>query len=67
VRESHDLKKRYGQGTWVVVTGSGNPLGREFLNTFNQKGFNVIMVDSDEEALLKQKEELASKSLYPDA
>ncbi len=25
------------------------------------------MVDSDEEALLKQKEELASKSLYPDA
>ena len=50
MRDPHDLKKRYGQGTWVVVTGSGNVLGRELVNTFNSKGFNVVMVDGAEEA-----------------
>ena len=51
VREPQDLKKRYGQGSWVIVTGSVNALGQEFVSTFNQQGFNVIMVDSDDVAL----------------
>ena len=49
------------------MTGSGNPLGREFVNTLNEKAFNVILVDGDEAALQKQADELRNKSLYPEA
>ena len=53
LRENVDLKKRYGSGTWVVITGATNRLGREFVTHFNAKGFNVLMVDSNEDDLKK--------------
>ena len=30
LREAHNLKKRYGKGTWVVITGATNDLGLEY-------------------------------------
>jgi hypothetical protein len=26
-RDAHNLKKRYGQGTWVVISGASDPVG----------------------------------------
>jgi hypothetical protein len=34
-REKVDLKQRYGQGTWVVVTGATNEVGKELVSQFN--------------------------------
>ena len=51
IREKVDLKQRYGAGTWVVITGATNEMGREYVDYFNGKGFNVLMVDSNEEQL----------------
>lgn len=44
-REPVDMKKRYGAGTWVVVTGAANELGKEYVKLFNSQGFNVVMID----------------------
>ena len=51
IRDPHDLPKRYGKGSWVVVTGANNTIGQEFVKVMNQKGFNVVMVDENEEEL----------------
>ena len=45
------MRDRYGAGSWVVVTGATNPLGKEFVSHFNSKGFNLILLDSDAEQL----------------
>ena len=45
MKEKIDIKQRYGPGSWVVVSGATNPLGQEFLRQFNNKGFNVVIVD----------------------
>lgn len=65
-REKLDLSQRYGKGTWVVVSGSTNEIGREFVRQFNGKGFNLLIVDSNEEELKVQAEMTREKSLYSD-
>lgn len=67
MREKLDLKKRYGADTWVVVTGATNELGREFVNHFNSKGFNVVMVDSEQTQLEEAKEATLKNSQSPDS
>jgi short-subunit dehydrogenase len=51
MKEKIDIKQRYGAGSWVVISGATNPLGQEFLRQFNNKGFNVVIMDQDEELL----------------
>lgn len=48
----------------MVVTGATNELGKEFITHFNKNGFNVIMVDEDNEALEKAKNDIQSKTEY---
>ena len=50
----------------MVVTGANNELGQKFVNHFNEKGFNLIMVDSDQEALEHLKNYTQEKSFNPD-
>jgi short-subunit dehydrogenase len=45
------LKQRYGEKTWIVVTGASNDLGRQFSKHFASKGFNVVLIDESGEAL----------------
>ena len=66
-REKVDLKQRYGPGTWVVITGATNELGKEFLNHFNSKGFNVLLVDSNQEQLSLVKEAALKGTYSPNA
>jgi hypothetical protein len=53
-----DLAKRYGLGSWVFVTGAANGIGLEYCNKFAELGFNLIMVDIDQNALDKAKKHL---------
>jgi len=66
VREKVNLGDRYGKGTWIVVSGSTNEIGREFVRQFNEKGFNILLVDQNEEELKVQAEMTKEKSLYPE-
>ena len=54
-REPLDLKNRYGSGSWVVVSGASNPVGKQFALKFAKKGFNVILVDQSEEGMAEVK------------
>ena len=67
IREKVNLKERYGAGTWVVITGATNDLGREFANHFNSQGFNLVLVDSDQEQLAQVREKTLAQSFSPDA
>ena len=50
-REMINHKSRYGEGSWVVISGATDALGEEFANKFSAKGFNVVLVDQDGEHL----------------
>lgn len=55
-REGHDLKKRYGSGSWVVISGASDPVGQAFATSLSSKGFNLVLVDGSNEGLEKTKE-----------
>ena len=38
------LGKRYGQGSWAVVTGASRGLGRGFCQALAQAGFNIVLI-----------------------
>ena len=42
------MSHRYGQSTWVVISGANDPLGKEFAHRFGEKGFNLMLVDQDQ-------------------
>jgi short-subunit dehydrogenase len=50
---------RYGADTWVVVSGATNDLGKEFCHHFSKFGFNILMVDQNEDELNALKESLS--------
>ncbi len=39
-----DLSARYGQGSWVVVTGCTEGIGKAFALELARKGFNIVLV-----------------------
>lgn len=39
-----NLAERYGKGSWVVVTGSSDGLGRAIALDFASMGFNIVLV-----------------------
>ena len=52
-RDAHNLSKRYGQGTYAVISGvsNSNEVAREYATTLAKKGFNIILVDKDGKAM----------------
>ena len=61
-REQQNLKKRYGQGTWVVISGASDPVGQEFAKKMANKGFNLVLVDFNKEGMEATKEEVSKVS-----
>lgn len=41
-----DLPKRYGSGSWVLITGASSGMGERFAWEFAQRGFNLLLVGS---------------------
>ena len=44
-RDPIDLRKRYGYGTWVVISGASDPNGYQFASRFLKNGFCVYLID----------------------
>ncbi len=41
-----DLPKRYGDGTWVLITGPSSGMGERFAHEFAKRDFNLLLVGS---------------------
>ena len=53
IRKPHDLAKRYGKGSWVVVTGPTSGIGEAFAIEFARFGFNIVLIGRNKEKLAK--------------
>ncbi|KAJ8126434.1 hypothetical protein O1611_g7202 [Lasiodiplodia mahajangana] len=58
-----NLRKYGGKGTWAVVTGASDGLGKEFATQLAAKGFNLLLVSRTQSKLEAFQNELQSK--YP--
>lgn len=58
IRKRHDLIKRYGENSWVMITGATDGIGKGYCEEFAKIGFNIILVSRTLEKLKKVSEEL---------
>lgn len=56
-----DLSKYGGKGTWAIVTGASDGLGKEFATQLAAKGFNLVLVSRTQSKLDALAEELEAK------
>jgi 17beta-estradiol 17-dehydrogenase / very-long-chain 3-oxoacyl-CoA reductase len=58
-----DLSKRYGKGSYVLITGASDGIGRQFALEFAKRGFNIILLSRTREKLEKVDQEI--KKAFP--
>ena len=58
-----DLATRYGKGSWVVITGGSDGVGKAFCFQFAKRGFNVVIIARNQEKCEGVVREI--KELYP--
>lgn len=46
-----DITERYGKGSYAVITGGAQGIGKAFALDLAAKGFNLILFDLNEEEL----------------
>ena len=46
-----NLTERYGEGSWVLITGASDGIGAEFCRQLAGKGFNLVLVSRTLEKL----------------
>jgi len=51
IRRQFDLHKRYGENSWVCVTGSTSGIGEAFAKNLALQGFNLLLLGRDEQKL----------------
>ncbi|EFX02511.1 3-ketoacyl-reductase [Grosmannia clavigera kw1407] len=56
-----DLRKYGGKGTWAVVTGASDGLGKEFATQLASKGFNIVLISRTQSKLDTLAEQLQKK------
>ena len=39
-----DLMKRFGRGSWVVITGTTNGIGKAYAFELAKEGFNLVLI-----------------------
>ncbi len=54
------LAERYGRGSWVLITGASDGLGKAFAWHFAEHGFNLLLVSRTLEKLNRLKTEFAA-------
>jgi NADPH:quinone reductase-like Zn-dependent oxidoreductase len=58
VQEPLDLQERYGDGSWVVVTGGTSGIGSAFALAFASRGFNIVIIARNNDKIVKITEEI---------
>lgn len=53
-----NLLKRYGEGSWVLITGSTDGIGKEYAHQFAKLKFNIILVSRTQSKLDKVAQEI---------
>jgi 17beta-estradiol 17-dehydrogenase / very-long-chain 3-oxoacyl-CoA reductase len=61
LRKRINFIKRYGENSWVMVTGATDGLGKVFCEDFAKLGFNIILVSRTLEKLEKVAKEIETK------
>jgi len=56
-----DLGARYGKGSWAVITGASDGLGKAFACELADHGFNLVLLGHHKEKLEEVSNELKSK------
>jgi 17beta-estradiol 17-dehydrogenase / very-long-chain 3-oxoacyl-CoA reductase len=56
--EVPNLTRKYGEDTYVVVTGASDGIGREFCHALAEQGFNIILIARNKHKLKTVEEEL---------
>ena len=56
IRESYNLPKRYGTGTWALITAPTSASGYGFAVELAKLAFNIILVGRDIEKLNKMRD-----------
>lgn len=62
IRTPYDLQKRYGKGSWVLVTGATDGIGKGLALGFAKLGFNLILVSRTLSKLKEVGEELKKEA-----
>jgi 17beta-estradiol 17-dehydrogenase / very-long-chain 3-oxoacyl-CoA reductase len=62
VRPELKLLERYGEDSYVLITGATDGIGKGYAHSFARRGFNLILVSRTESKLLKVKDELLELS-----
>lgn len=44
LRPRLNLKRRYGENTWAMITGATNGIGLGFAEALAKEGFNIVLV-----------------------
>lgn len=57
-RPPMDLAKRYGKGTWAIITGASAGIGRGFAVELAKLGFNILIISRSQERLNDAKDEI---------
>ena len=60
IRKKLDLIKRYGEGSWALVTGASGGIGAEYCKQLAREGFNVCMVSRTRSKLQQLQSEIKS-------
>lgn len=56
--KSKDLAERYGQGSWVLITGATSGIGKEYVYSMARRGFNIILIGKNPIKVVSFSEEL---------
>lgn len=48
---SFNLAKRYGPGSWALITGGAQGIGAAYAAELASRGFNLVLIDLDEQRL----------------
>ena len=64
IQKQLNLIDRYGKGSYALVTGGANGIGLEYAKQFADLGFNLVLLDMDEQGLANTKQHISS--LYKD-
>ena len=52
-RSTKNLAKNYGEGSWALITGSTDGIGKAFAIALAKRGFNIVIFGRKEETLKK--------------
>jgi len=62
-RPSKNLVKRYGKGTWALISGASDGIGKGFAFELAKRGFNIVLLGRNREKLEQVEKEF--KGLNP--